>query len=123
MPLIDRLLSPNGTEKSVTVPGEPSLSQWGIPSSTLPRGARRTIAILGNHVPRQCGIATFTTDLSAAIAAEDAAVECFVVAMNDTDQRYAYPQRVRFEIAEHDLASYRRAADFLNVNAVDILCV
>ena len=105
MPLIDRLLSPNGTEKRVPEPGEPSPSQRGIPSTALPRGALRTIAMLGNHVPRQCGITTFTTDLSAAIAAEDAAVECFVVAMNDTDQPYAYPPRVRFEIAEHDLAS------------------
>ena len=26
-------------------------------------GAIRTIAMLGTHVPRQCGIATFTTDL------------------------------------------------------------
>ena len=30
----------------------------------------RRIAVLGNHLPRQCGIATFTTDLSEAIAAE-----------------------------------------------------
>ncbi len=38
-------------------------------------------------------------------------------------RRHAYPARVRFEIAETDLASYRRAADFLNVNSVDVLCV
>src|SRR6185436_15746660 len=33
----------------------------------------------------------------------------------------AYPPRVRFEIGEGDLTSYRRAADFLNVNQVDVL--
>jgi hypothetical protein len=27
----------------------------------------RKIAMIGNHVPRQCGIATFTTDLSDAL--------------------------------------------------------
>jgi glycosyltransferase involved in cell wall biosynthesis len=43
--------------------------------------------------------------------------------MNDADARYAYPGRVRFEIAESDLSSYRRAADFLNVNQVDVLSV
>jgi glycosyltransferase involved in cell wall biosynthesis len=79
--------------------------------------------MLGNHLPRQCGIATFTTDLSAAIAAEHPDVECFVLAMNDPGRRHAYPARVRFEIAESDLASYRRAADFLNVNAVDVVSV
>ena len=74
-------------------------------------------------MPRQCGIATFTTDLSAAIAGEFSSVECFVLAMNDPGRRHAYPARVRFEIAESDVASYRRAADFLNVNTVDVLSV
>jgi glycosyltransferase involved in cell wall biosynthesis len=36
---------------------------------------------------------------------------------------YSYPSRVRFEIAQGDLGSYRRAADFLNVNHVDVLSV
>ncbi len=79
--------------------------------------------MLGNHLPRQCGIATFTTDLSDAIAADSPDLDCFVLAMNDAGRRHAYPPRVRFEIADTDLASYRRAADFLNVNAVDVLCV
>jgi glycosyltransferase involved in cell wall biosynthesis len=76
------------------------------------------VALLGNHLPRQCGIATFTTDLSAAIAAEFPALDCFVVAMNDPGRRHAYPSRVRFEIEESDVASYRRAVDFLNVSTV-----
>ena len=83
----------------------------------------RTVAMLGNHLPRRCGIATFTTDLSEAIALASPALDCFVLAMNDPGRRHAYPPRVRFEIAENDLGSYRRAADFLNLNAVDIVCV
>jgi glycosyltransferase involved in cell wall biosynthesis len=83
----------------------------------------RRIALLGNHLPRECGIATFTTDLTEAIAAEAPDVDCFVVAMNDAGKRHAYSSRVRFEVAENDLASYRRAADFLNVNQVDVVCV
>jgi glycosyltransferase involved in cell wall biosynthesis len=86
-------------------------------------GAIRTIAILGNHAPRQCGIATFTTDLSDSVTAEFSDLDCFVLAMNDGGRNYEYPARVRFEIAESDAASYRRAADFLNVNAVDVACV
>jgi len=46
-------------------------------------GATRKIAMLGNHVPRQCGIATFATDLSDAITAEFSEFDCLVVAMND----------------------------------------
>ena len=50
-------------------------------------------------------------------------LDCFVLAMNDPGKRHVYPARVRFEIAESDIASYRRAADFLNVNTVDVACV
>jgi glycosyltransferase involved in cell wall biosynthesis len=85
--------------------------------------AIRTIAMLGTHVPRQCGIATFTTDLSESVAAEFPELDCFVLAMNDPGPRHAYPARVRFEISESDATSYRRAADFLNVNNVDVVCV
>jgi glycosyltransferase involved in cell wall biosynthesis len=86
-------------------------------------GTVRRIAILGNHLPRQCGIATFTTDLSGAIAAEFSNADCFVVAMNDAGKRYAYPPKVRFEVAESDIASYRIAADFLNANKIDVVSV
>ncbi len=84
-------------------------------------GFVRTVAMLGNHLPRQCGIATFTTDLSQAIASEVPDIDCFVLAMNDPGVHHAYPPRVRFEIAEGDVSAYRRAADFLNVNAVDVV--
>jgi glycosyltransferase involved in cell wall biosynthesis len=79
--------------------------------------------MLGNSVPRQCGIATFTSDLVDAIACEFSGIDCFVLAMNDAGKRHAYPKRVRFEIDETDIVAYRRAADFLNANAVDVLCL
>jgi glycosyltransferase involved in cell wall biosynthesis len=83
----------------------------------------RRIALLGNHLPRQCGIATFTTDLSDAIASVGPDLDCFVLAMNDGRHQHAYPSRVRFELTDNDLGAYRRAADFLNVNAVDVISV
>jgi glycosyltransferase involved in cell wall biosynthesis len=83
----------------------------------------RTVAFLGNHTPRQCGIATFTADLSGAIQAASPALDCTVVAMNDDGKHYLYPEQVRYQIPEESLASYRRAADFLNVSAVDVLSV
>lgn len=83
----------------------------------------RTVAMLGNHLPRHCGIATFTTDLIEALAVELPGIDCFVLAMNDPGHRHAYPPRVRFEIAETDLSSYRRAADFLDACDVDVVSV
>jgi glycosyltransferase involved in cell wall biosynthesis len=81
------------------------------------------IAVIGNHLPRQCGIATFTTDLCNAIAAEYGAAQLSVVAVNDGNSTYSYPERVRFEISEGDLASYRAAADYLNASNVDLVCL
>ena len=81
------------------------------------------IAFLGDYSPRQCGIATFTHDLCEAVAAAEPEAECFVGAVNDVPEGYDYPPRVRLELQEKDLDSYRRAADFLNFNNADVLCV
>ncbi len=81
------------------------------------------VAVIGNHLPRQCGIATFTTDLCDAIALGYGAAEVFVITVNDSQSRYSYPARVRFEIAEGDPSSYRAAADFINSSNVDLVCL
>ena len=65
----------------------------------------RRFAMLGNHLPRHCGIATFTTHLTAALVEQLPGVDGFVVAMNDAGRHHAYPSRVRFEIGEGDLSS------------------
>jgi glycosyltransferase involved in cell wall biosynthesis len=83
----------------------------------------RKIAFLGDYLPRKCGIATFTTDLRCAVAAGFPAMQCLVVPVNDLAGGYDYPAEVRFEIAEQDLPSYLRAADFLNITDVDVVCV
>lgn len=81
----------------------------------------RRIAFIGNYLPRQCGIATFTTDLCEAMAQKYQATSCIALPVNDIDAGYEYPPRVRFELAEKDVESYRRAADFLNINNVDMV--
>jgi glycosyltransferase involved in cell wall biosynthesis len=58
-----------------------------------------------------------------AIAAEYGAAQLSVVAINDGQSSYLYPERVRFEICEGDIASYREAAEFLNAGNVDLVCL
>jgi glycosyltransferase involved in cell wall biosynthesis len=81
------------------------------------------IAVVGNYLPRHCGIATFTTDLCDAIHAEYGATELLALPVNDTEEGYTYPARVRFELSEDNLASYRQAADFLNFSNIDLVCL
>jgi glycosyltransferase involved in cell wall biosynthesis len=83
----------------------------------------RKIAFVGDHLPRRCGIATFTTDLLAAVASAYPQSQCLAVSVNDVSGGYEYPEVVRFEIEEQDLSSYLRAADFLNISNVDIVCL
>ncbi len=83
----------------------------------------RKIAFLGDYLPRKCGIATFTSDLLTAMSAGYPNAQCFAVPVNDVENGYEYPPEVRFEIQEQDLPAYKRAADFLNISNVDILCL
>src|SRR6266540_1293187 len=83
----------------------------------------RKIAFVGDYLPRKCGIATFTSDLLAAVADAHPQSQCFSVSVNDIEGGYEYPEVVRFEIEEQDLPSYLRAADFLNISNVDIVCL
>ena len=83
----------------------------------------KRIAFIGNYLPRQCGIATFTTDLCEAMAKKYTDITCIALPVNDVAAGYAYSTRVRFELTEKDIDSYLRASDFLNINNVDMVCL
>src|ERR1700761_503151 len=92
-----------------------------LETAQLPLPTR--IAFIGNYLPRQCGIATFTTDLCTAVAAEYGGSRLFAIPVNDPDSSYDYPERVRLELSQEDQASYERAAEFLNFNGNDLVCM
>ena len=83
----------------------------------------KKIAFIGNYLPRRCGIATFTTDLCETFATLNPSVQVFAIPVTDIEEGYDYPERVRFEIKEQDIDSYKAAADFLNLNDVDVVCL
>jgi glycosyltransferase involved in cell wall biosynthesis len=89
----------------------------------LQKSNLQKIAFIGDYLPRKCGIATFTTDLFTSVSEEFPEVQCLVVPVNDRPEGYDYPKEVRFEIYEQDLNSYLRAADFLNITHVDLVCI
>ena len=83
----------------------------------------RRIALIGNSLPRRCGIATFTTDLQRAIATSRRNLETCIVAMTDHGQAYAYPASVAFQVKDDAIEDYVRAAEFLNAGRFDIACL
>ncbi len=81
----------------------------------------KRLVILGNALPRRCGIATFSTDLASAMIAAVPQLETSIVAMTDHGQHYDYPPLVRMEIQDDQLADYIGAADALNASGVDVV--
>jgi glycosyltransferase involved in cell wall biosynthesis len=72
------------------------------------------VAIVGNHLPRRCGIATFTHDLHRAVSTSRPDLDTCVVAMTDLGGVYDYPKAVRCQIRDDRIGDYARAAEFLN---------
>ena len=83
----------------------------------------RRIALIGNSLPRRCGIATFTTDLQRAISNSEPNPQTCVVAITDHDQTYDYPASVVLEIREDSIEEYVRAAASLNAGRFDLVCL
>jgi glycosyltransferase involved in cell wall biosynthesis len=86
-------------------------------------GEIKKVVFIGNYLPRQCGIAAFTTDLCESLSRLIPGVPCYCVAMNDTPDGYAYPQRVKFEIDANKREQYDIAADFINLSQPSVVCV
>ena len=79
------------------------------------------ISVIGNYLPRRCGIATYTTNLCNALALEmEKNSELIVVAMDDIPEGYNYPDRVKFSVRANVQADYYWVADFLNANQCEV---
>ena len=66
----------------------------------------RRIAVIGNSLPRRCGIATFTTDLQRAISNSRPNLQTCIVAMTDHGQTYDYPASVALQIKDDSIEEY-----------------
>ena len=113
--------APNHVEELQRVPQSSPLGTVVPRTCSLPLPTR--IAFVGNYLPRQCGIATFTSDLCAALTVEYGEGRLFAIPVNDPESSYQYPEQVRLELEQEDLASYERAAEFLNFNGNDLVCL
>ena len=114
---------PDEVLEADALPPRPMVVPAAHPRSRPKASLPSRIAVIGNYLPRQCGIATFTTDLCAAISAEYGTARLLALPVNDTEEGYDYPARVRWSLAQDDVASYQEAAEFLNFNNIDMVCL
>ena len=84
------------------------------------------IAFIGTYVPRECGIATFTNNLFNSVLnkndVEKKADTGFVVALNDNDLTYNYPEEVKLTIRQDYQSDYIEAVKYINLSGAD-LCI
>jgi len=84
------------------------------------------LALIGTYPPRECGIGTFTKNLFDSIVAntekEGSEHEGFVVALNDNNLTYEYPEEVKLTIRQEQQEEYLKAVKFINLSGID-LCI
>jgi glycosyltransferase involved in cell wall biosynthesis len=68
------------------------------------------IALIGNFLPRKCGLATYTTDTFTALKGRFANLKIDVYAMDDQPDLYDYPPEVTRSIPDQDRMAYLDAA-------------
>ncbi|RXG11654.1 glycosyltransferase involved in cell wall biosynthesis [Leeuwenhoekiella aestuarii] len=82
------------------------------------------LAYIGTYPPRECGIGTFTQNLTQSMLGFDdqgiAENELLVVALNDGNQNYNYPKEVKLQIQQEQQTDYLEAANYINLSGADI---
>src|SRR5437773_4582960 len=94
-----------------------------LTAATKPTEASLSVAVVSTCPPRQCGIATFTSDLVQAIKAADPAVRIRWAAINDAESIHPYGPEVRWRIRQRQPESYREAAAQINASNFDLVNV
>lgn len=91
------------------------------------------LVYIGTYPPRECGIGTFTMNLYKSMINNNDrnnsnnddlnnAVEGFIVAMNDHEQTFNYPEEVKLTIRQEHQRDYLEAVKFINLSGAD-LCI
>ncbi|MBW6501276.1 MAG: glycosyltransferase family 4 protein [Bacteroidales bacterium] len=84
------------------------------------------LAYIGTYPPRECGIGTFTRNLYNSMVNNDRpandSIEGFIIALNDHEQTYNYPEEVKLTIRQEHQRDYLAAVKFINLSGAD-LCI
>jgi len=87
------------------------------------KGNIRHLALIGNFLPRKCGLATYTTDTYTALKHRFPEMQVDVYAMDDRPEGYDYPDAVTRSIPQQDRAAYFDAARAIEASGAQAVWV
>ena len=76
---------------------------------------------ISSYVPRKCGIATYTKDLTEAINLINPYSKAEILALIRPEDKIDFPPEVKFKINQYKIDSYIKAADHINKSKADIV--
>lgn len=83
------------------------------------------VIYISSYIPRKCGIATFTKDLTNAVNVINPYGLAEILAITDPagGNGYDYPWEVKYRVRQEELAEFIAAADYVNSSSAEIVCL
>ncbi|MDO9028459.1 MAG: glycosyltransferase family 4 protein [Candidatus Roizmanbacteria bacterium] len=81
------------------------------------------VIYVSSYIPRYCGIATYTKDLTNAINLLNPYALAEIMATTRPKERINYPWEVKYKIEQDNLSTYLRAAEYINQSGANIVCL
>jgi len=78
---------------------------------------------VSSYIPRKCGIATFTKDLTSSLNDLNPESTAEIIAVDHDDSDLYYPWEVKYKVHRDNLDSYFQAAEYVNQSSADVVCL
>ena len=79
------------------------------------------VAYVATYPPKECGIATFTKDLTTAVNMLNPHNLARIFTLNHGQEKFSYPWEVLFEINNTKSTDFIKAAQYINQSSIDIV--
>src|SRR3989344_7499934 len=81
------------------------------------------VIYVSSYIPRFCGIATYTKDLTNAINLLNPYALAEIMVLNRDIEKLEYPWEVKYKIEQDNLSTYLQAADYINRSGANLVCL
>lgn len=102
----------------------PAKTQAKLAAQLAEAEPRVRVIYVSTYIPRECGIATYTKDLTNAINLLNPHYLADIVAIDDShlnQTSYTYPWEVKYKIQQDDPESWLAAAEYINQSGADVV--